>query len=69
MIYTTPYIPTRETPFRLALETEAMIPLNISIPSLRVECYDQIENEAQLRANLDLLEETRERAAIYIANY
>ena len=56
---TIPCIPMRESPFRLAFETKAMILLDIDLPSLWIEQYDHMGNEAALRANLDLLEETR----------
>ena len=57
---TTPRIPTGETPFRLTFGTEAIIPLDIGLPTLRIENFDSEQNEGQLRANLDLIEEARE---------
>ena len=45
-------------------ETEAMIPLDIGLPSLRVKRYDHVISEAALRANLDLLDEIKEKAFI-----
>ena len=39
-----------------------MIPVEISINSIRVSHYNQWQNEANLRVNLDLLEEIREEA-------
>ena len=46
-----------------------MIPLNISLPSLRTKLYDHVGNVAVLRANLDLLEEVREQDLVHMTNY
>ncbi|XP_015965110.1 uncharacterized protein LOC107488845 [Arachis duranensis] len=58
---TTIHTSTKETPFRLVYGSEAMIPLEISQHSLRaqVEHHDQAR-----RAELDLIEEVRNIAAI-----
>ena len=45
---TTPRTPTGETPFKLTYGTEAVIPLNIELPSLQVENFDPQQNEDQL---------------------
>jgi len=66
---TTQRVPTGETPFNLAFGTEAVIPLEFGIPSLRVEEFDKDTNAIWLRANLDLVEESRERAAMKMASY
>ena len=66
---TTPRTPTGETPFKLTYGTEAVIPLNVELPSLQVENFDPQQNEDQLRASLDFIEETRERASIRMAAY
>lgn len=58
---------TGETPFSLTYGTEAMIPVEIGIPTYRVA--NPQENENELRNNLDLLEERRETAAIKEAKY
>ena len=44
-----------------------MIPVEIGINSIRVSHYNQEQNEANLRVNLDLLEEIREEAVIKAA--
>ncbi|KAK2997629.1 hypothetical protein RJ639_025207 [Escallonia herrerae] len=54
---TTTRNPTGETPFSLSFGTEALIPVEVGLPSLRLTAYDSIQNEEALRANLDLLEE------------
>ena len=48
---------------------EAIIPLEGRLPSLRVEEYHEDTNDIWLRANLDLIEESKERAAIRMASY
>ena len=51
---------TRDTPFNLAFGSDVVIPVEIGINSLRVAHFDLEQNESNLRANLDLLEEIRE---------
>ncbi|XP_038977811.1 uncharacterized protein LOC120108299 [Phoenix dactylifera] len=60
---------TGETPFNLAYGTEAVIPLEIGLPSPRVEHHDANSNSSQLRNNLDLVEETREAARVCMVRY
>ncbi|XP_038971180.1 uncharacterized protein LOC120104330 [Phoenix dactylifera] len=66
---TTFRLPTGETPFNLAYETEAVIPLEIGLPSPRVECYNADSNSSQLRNNLDLVEEVREAVRVRMMRY
>ena len=61
--------PTKETPFKLTYGTEAVIPVEIGLTTLRTTFHKERENEGQLRLNLDLLDEARERAARRIALY
>ena len=42
---TTTRTPTRETPFRLAYESDAVIPAEIGLTSYRVENYVEEKNE------------------------
>ncbi|GKD44592.1 reverse transcriptase domain-containing protein [Tanacetum coccineum] len=53
-----------DTPFSLTYGTEAVIPVEIRMPTYRTTVVDAIHNVEELRLNLDLLEERRERAAI-----
>ncbi|GKA46162.1 hypothetical protein Tco_0738958 [Tanacetum coccineum] len=53
-----------ETPFSLTYGTEAVIPVEIGMPTLRTAEVDMIKNDEALEINLDLLEEKREQAAI-----
>nr|GEX74105.1 reverse transcriptase domain-containing protein [Tanacetum cinerariifolium] len=52
-----------DTPFSLTYETEAVIPTEIRMPTYRTAAVDVVNNDKELRLNLDLLEERRERAA------
>nr|GEW56373.1 hypothetical protein [Tanacetum cinerariifolium] len=54
----------RDTPFSLTYETEAVIPAEIGIPTLRTVKVKLVGNNEALEINLDLLEERREEAAI-----
>ena len=58
-----------KTPFSLTYGSEAVIPAEMGCPSARVLMAAHTNNDQELRLNLDLLEERRERAAIREANY
>ncbi|GJS91355.1 reverse transcriptase domain-containing protein [Tanacetum coccineum] len=53
-----------DTPFSLIYGTEAVIPAEIGMPTYRTAVVDIVRNDDEIRLNLDLLEERRERAAI-----
>nr|GEZ21172.1 reverse transcriptase domain-containing protein [Tanacetum cinerariifolium] len=53
-----------EKPFSLTNRTEAVIPVEIGMPTLRTAKVDMIKNDESLEINLDLLEEKREQATI-----
>nr|GEZ74327.1 reverse transcriptase domain-containing protein [Tanacetum cinerariifolium] len=53
-----------DTPFSLTYETEAVIPAEIGMPTLKTTKVDLVGNNEALEINLDLLEEKREEAAI-----
>ena len=55
-------LPTGETPFALAFRTEAVIPIELKLPSVRVVAFNEHHNSQGLKANLDLLDEKREVA-------
>ena len=61
--------PTGETPFKLAYGSEAVIPAEVHMTSHRVKGYQVEENEAQLRLNLDLIDEVRMDAKQRTARY
>ncbi|GJS50843.1 reverse transcriptase domain-containing protein [Tanacetum coccineum] len=54
----------RESPFSLTYGAEAVIPVEIGMPTLRTAKVDMIKNNEALGINLDLLEKKREQAAI-----
>nr|GEV80582.1 reverse transcriptase domain-containing protein [Tanacetum cinerariifolium] len=53
-----------DTSFSLTYRTEAVIPTEIGMPTLRTVEVDLVQNNEALEINLDLLEERREQAAI-----
>nr|GEV81164.1 reverse transcriptase domain-containing protein [Tanacetum cinerariifolium] len=53
-----------DTPFSLTYGMEAVIRAEIGMPTYRTTAVDAVHNDEELRLNLDLLEEQRERAAI-----
>ncbi|XP_015935314.1 uncharacterized protein LOC107461347 [Arachis duranensis] len=55
---------TGETPFKLVYGAEALIPVEVSVPTLRTELYDQTNNLQARTVELDLVEEERDISAI-----
>ncbi|GKV49730.1 hypothetical protein SLEP1_g56466 [Rubroshorea leprosula] len=53
-----------ETPYHLAFGIEAVILIEIGVPSFRVTHFDEGRNGQLLRENLDLLDEVREEAQL-----
>ncbi|GKE46450.1 hypothetical protein Tco_1477708 [Tanacetum coccineum] len=53
-----------DTPFSLTYGTEAFIPAEIGMPTLKTAKVDLVQNNEALKINLDLLEERREQVAI-----
>ncbi|XXG46965.1 hypothetical protein AAC387_Pa02g1687 [Persea americana] len=66
---TTPRRSTSVTPFSLAYGMEAVIPLEVGLPTLRSELCEQGLNYLNVAWELDLAEERREAAAIRLAAY
>lgn len=66
---TTPRRSTGETPYSLAYGTEAVIPLEIGLPTIRTTLVESGGNDRALAEQLDLAEEKRERALITLAAY
>ncbi|GKF69026.1 hypothetical protein Tco_0198705 [Tanacetum coccineum] len=54
----------RDTLFSLTYDTEAVIPVEIVMPSLRCAEVNQTENNEGILLNLDILEERREKATV-----
>nr|GEZ38661.1 reverse transcriptase domain-containing protein [Tanacetum cinerariifolium] len=53
-----------DTPFSLTYGTKVVIPAEIGMPTYCIASVDVVNNDKELRLNLDLLEERREHAAI-----
>uniref|UniRef100_A0A2N9G491 Uncharacterized protein n=1 Tax=Fagus sylvatica TaxID=28930 RepID=A0A2N9G491_FAGSY len=66
---TTPRCSTGETPFSLTYGVEAVIPLEIGLPTICTEYYDSVTNETSLATDLDLAKERRDSALIHLAAY
>ncbi|XP_077225201.1 uncharacterized protein LOC143858434 [Tasmannia lanceolata] len=60
---------TGESSFSLTFGVEAIIPVEIGIPSPLIEAYDEQVNPELLRNSLDLVEERREKARIKNTSY
>uniref|UniRef100_A0A2N9EUX0 Uncharacterized protein n=1 Tax=Fagus sylvatica TaxID=28930 RepID=A0A2N9EUX0_FAGSY len=60
---------TNETPFALAFGVEAVIPLEIGMPTIRTTEFAVQTNEDNLRKDLDLVEERRDLAMVHLAAY
>ena len=66
---TTARTPTGETPFKLAFDTEAVIPTEIGVYSLWQAHYDEGSNNDKLRLSLDILAEVKDEATLRMAQY
>ncbi|KAI3829138.1 hypothetical protein L1987_03254 [Smallanthus sonchifolius] len=66
---TTPKTSNGETPFSLTYGHEAVIPVEIGIPTMSMTATNGRDNDQELKLNLDLLEERREQALIQEAKY
>ena len=54
--------PTRETPFKLAYGSEAIILVEVHMANHKMKKYQDENNEEQLRLNLDLIDEVKMNA-------
>ena len=61
--------PTRETPFKLAYESEVVIPAEVYMANHRVMKYENEDNKKQLSLNLDLIDGIRMDMEQRIARY
>ncbi|KAK3008615.1 hypothetical protein RJ639_014357 [Escallonia herrerae] len=59
---TTPHSVTGETPFLLCFGTEALLLVEVGLPTVRVLQFSEAENEENLRGNLDFLDDVRAQA-------
>ena len=66
---TTPMRLTSETPFFMTYGAEVVIPVEISMTSMRVVGFSSGSNDAQVSKNLDFLEERRDMVSVQLADY
>ena len=66
---TTVRTPTGEMPFKMAFGTEAVVPVEVGVSSLKRVCYDEQSNDECLKLALDCLHEIRDDAAQKMALY
>lgn len=66
---TMPKASTGEIPFRMTYGTEAVLPVEISSKSLRIEKFDPKSYEEGLKLNVDLLEELRNSTQANVSKY
>jgi hypothetical protein len=58
---------TGESPYKLAFGAEAVLPVEVGLPSFRVQYYEEGTNEQRMREALDLLPEVRLQAELKLA--
>ena len=66
---TTARTPTRETPFRLTYGTEAVIPVEVGVTSIRRGTFNEEINDDELQLNLDCLDEIRDNTSSKMTKY
>ena len=66
---TTPMRLTSEIPFFMTYGAEVVIPVEISMTSMRVVGFSPGSNDAQVSENLDFLEERRDMVFVWLADY
>ena len=66
---TTARTPTGETPFRLTYGTEAVIPVEVGVTSIKRGTFYERLNADELRLNLDCLDEVRDNASSKMTEY
>ena len=60
---------TGEMPFNLKYGTEAVIPVEVGVTSIKREFFNEETNNEQLRTNLDCLDEIRDDVCKRMARY
>ena len=66
---TSPRRLTGETPFSMTYGVQAVIPVETGFPSMRTDQFKEHNNDSQLCASLDWVEEKREMTTIKLAHY
>lgn len=64
--WTTSRIAMGETPFSLAFSIEAIVLVEVKVPTFRIKAYDETKNGEDLTMSLDLLKERRNEAWTHI---
>lgn len=67
--HTMPRALTIDAPFNLVFDIEVVIPIEISLPTLWTEHFDESNNLRCLLLNLDQLNETRDKAFFRMVAY
>lgn len=67
--HTIPRVSTNEIPFNLVFGIKTVIPIKIGLPTLWTEHFNKSSNSMCLLLNLDLLDETRDKARLHMAAY
>lgn len=65
----TPRTSTGETPYSLVYGSEAVIPAEVGVHSIRMEAFNPVTNSKEILTILDLLEEKRNQTRIQEAKY
>ncbi|KAK3002057.1 hypothetical protein RJ639_021347 [Escallonia herrerae] len=65
---TTPHSVIGKMPFSLCYGTEAILPVEIGVPTIRALHFSELNNDVGLRANLDLVEVARTQAHVRSVN-
>ncbi|XP_056688315.1 uncharacterized protein [Spinacia oleracea] len=60
---------TGESPFKLSFGSEAVIPAEMALPTMRIQHYDEERNDQLLRHQLDFMPEIRMKAEVSSAAY
>lgn len=60
---------TGETPFSIVYEVESVISVEVKMPFYRDKAYDKDQNNQELCTDLNLVEEKRTQASIWVASY
>jgi len=66
---TTSRVSIGETPFSLVYDMKALIPIEADLKSPRVIAFQVGGNSNQLRKNLDIMDELKEKETIRLATY
>ena len=66
---TTPRRSTRETPFSMTYDAEAVIPMETRLPTAQTDMFEVKKNDQLLCKHLDLIEESSDISSLRYTNY